>query len=810
MYTELILRIILLLTSILILGSILGFSDFQIHAQMSFQDVPLDNDGDGIPDVDDNCPDDSNRDQKDTDGDGIGDACDTPESVEISVSSRPIEDIEREDETEDEQSRQKVPTWVKTTAKFWVEGDVEDKDFTGGISYLIQKGIIDLQDEPMVEASPSEEEIVSEPTVPKWIMQTTAWWINGEVPEDQFLEGINWLVKKRIILVAQKIESEPDLDVELEPVEQLKIFTKAASTVEPRSADEGVNDPNKYIGVWREGNYSHYIWVGDNWDGFIDKGNELAADGFHLIDMERSLKDGKNRYSGVWKKESGGNYLVEGKPLNEFLEDGKERANQGYRLIDVERFVKNNQGHYNGVWVTGYGGTKIILGLGWDDFIAERKELREKGMRLIDFETYVSDGKRKYIGVFQSGTYGNKLWSGFSWGDFVDKWKDLSADGYRLFDFETYKSDGKRKYSGVFIEGDGKYRLWHAADREEFLSKWREYTDKGLRLVDLELFPNQCKMQCLNDVVKPDAGQYTTSIPYTNLHCEGVTEPSDCADPPPDKNVKYRAPVDVIGERTYVRLSAIDDGDQIFTVPTRNMDVKLGSTWIYGGGNYHHAEDYKEKDGDSFEIGAAAPGQVIYVDYRYHSGNTVIISHDAGGKKDVYRTIYRHLQNGPTNDCNMAWNESVAEYEMKTGDDNVEKLKKYKFYLDFTGCKKAGDLPDKIEYWGTEFKKIAVSPGQQVDRGDFLGWAGNTGPGGILLAITTDDDDKYKVSGTNLHLHIAFAKKDPVDKKWYLIDPFGIYSKNENECYPAELGDPINTSCSRYQVFWKGGAAQYP
>jgi hypothetical protein len=35
-----------------------------------------DSDGDGIPDADDNCPDDTNNDQTDTDGDGLGDACD--------------------------------------------------------------------------------------------------------------------------------------------------------------------------------------------------------------------------------------------------------------------------------------------------------------------------------------------------------------------------------------------------------------------------------------------------------------------------------------------------------------------------------------------------------------------------------------------------------------------------------------------------------------------------------------------------------------------------------------------------------------
>ena len=36
-----------------------------------------DPDGDGLPTVDDNCPDDYNPDQLDTDGDGAGDVCDS-------------------------------------------------------------------------------------------------------------------------------------------------------------------------------------------------------------------------------------------------------------------------------------------------------------------------------------------------------------------------------------------------------------------------------------------------------------------------------------------------------------------------------------------------------------------------------------------------------------------------------------------------------------------------------------------------------------------------------------------------------------
>jgi Concanavalin A-like lectin/glucanases superfamily/Secretion system C-terminal sorting domain/Thrombospondin type 3 repeat len=55
-------------TEICVLG-ITSFSDFIVVS-------PIDTDEDGVPDIDDNCPEIANADQADLDGDGIGDVCD--------------------------------------------------------------------------------------------------------------------------------------------------------------------------------------------------------------------------------------------------------------------------------------------------------------------------------------------------------------------------------------------------------------------------------------------------------------------------------------------------------------------------------------------------------------------------------------------------------------------------------------------------------------------------------------------------------------------------------------------------------------
>jgi len=756
-----------------------------------------DTDNDEIPDSYDNCPNDSNRDQKDSDDDGIGDECDIEESITKLVSSRSIEQIEREDQTivEPMESRPKVPIWVKTTAQFWVDGNVGDKDFTGGIGYLIQERIIDLKDKPLKTST--EIKPNSEPSVPKWIMETTKWWIDGQVPEDQFLEGIKWLVTNQIISVGKKLDTAQEGDMAWQPVEQSKGLSKAAGSHDPIAVEGGsIDDPNKYIGVWRSGNYDHYLWLGDTWNGFISKGTELANDGFHLVDFEISTKDGVDQFNGVWKKDSGANLLVSGKSWDDFLADGQDKANEGYRLIDIERSIKNNQEQYYGIWVSGDDANFVTPGKTWNNFRDEVTDNADDNLRLIDLETFRSGNQQKFFGVYRSGSYDYGIQSPMSWKGFVDGWNLFSNTDRRLVDIERF-DDGGIKYAGLYAEGTDPYALWYASDREEFVSKWKEYSDKGLRLVDVELFPNQCSIECLNDVIDDDGEKWVAwGNPKTNLHCEGV--PGTCNFDASTNDVAYSSPVDEIDDKTYVRLSAINEGDHIFTLPFESKEVELSQTWIYNSGNYHHAHDYKSSDGNSFEVRAAAPGKVIFAGWTDWSGNTVIVSHNVDGKNDAYRTIYKHLRNGSQNDCTQSLTQSLPNITNQTQQNNFQS------YLSYTGCVNVNDVPLAL-YWGSDTDTMEVQAGQDVERGDLLGLAGNTGPGGIMLAIDPNDITK---TSKNIHLHIYFAKRDNVDHKWYLVDPYGIYSKRD--CYPIDIDDPINTPCSRYQVFWKDGIAKYP
>jgi hypothetical protein len=162
-----------------------------------------------------------------------------------------------------------------------------------------------------------------------------------------------------------------------------------------------------------------------------------------------------------------------------------------------------------------------------------------------------------------------------------------------------------------------------------------------------------------------------------------------------------------------------------------------------------------------------------------------------------------HLRDGPAHDCEASWTQTVP----RLGEPRLSQFKKY---LNDTGCPETGERHPDPKYWGTEADKIDSNLlGKQLEAGAFLAWAGNTAPGGCGCTKDPLPPGGWTWGGgTNTHLHIFFAHRDPSDNEWYFIDPYGIYSSPS--CYPSKLTDPITIACARYPIAWKGGKPQYP
>ena len=85
-----------------------------------------------------------------------------------------------------------IPDWIKSTAGWWANGDVDDASFIQGIKFMIKEKIIMMPETVQGSSLVSEE-------IPDWIKSTAGWWANGDVDDASFIQGIQFMVENGII-----------------------------------------------------------------------------------------------------------------------------------------------------------------------------------------------------------------------------------------------------------------------------------------------------------------------------------------------------------------------------------------------------------------------------------------------------------------------------------------------------------------------------------------------------------------------------------------------------------------------------------
>ena len=106
-----------------------------------------------------------------------------------------------------------VPDWVKNTAGWWASDQIPDSAFLQGIQFLIKEKIIIMQI-PIVDSEVAEE-------VPGWIKNTAGWWVEDKIHDVTFVAAIKYLISQGIITVEQEVEA---VEESVEAVEEIKGF----------------------------------------------------------------------------------------------------------------------------------------------------------------------------------------------------------------------------------------------------------------------------------------------------------------------------------------------------------------------------------------------------------------------------------------------------------------------------------------------------------------------------------------------------------------------------------------------------------
>ena len=85
-----------------------------------------------------------------------------------------------------------IPQWVKNNAEWWAEGQIPDSDFVSGIQYLINQGIMKIPETAQGSGSGSDG-------IPAWIKDIAEFWADGQIDDNTFVGGIQWLISNGIM-----------------------------------------------------------------------------------------------------------------------------------------------------------------------------------------------------------------------------------------------------------------------------------------------------------------------------------------------------------------------------------------------------------------------------------------------------------------------------------------------------------------------------------------------------------------------------------------------------------------------------------
>ena len=86
-----------------------------------------------------------------------------------------------------------VPDWIKNNAAWWSTGQINDDDFVSGIEFMIENDIIVIPNLPESQNSDAD--------LPSWIRNTANWWSLDQISEDEFVNAIKYLIENGIIIV---------------------------------------------------------------------------------------------------------------------------------------------------------------------------------------------------------------------------------------------------------------------------------------------------------------------------------------------------------------------------------------------------------------------------------------------------------------------------------------------------------------------------------------------------------------------------------------------------------------------------------
>ena len=106
---------------------------------------------------------------------------------------------------------EEIPNWVKNNASWWSDRLISQSEFTTGIEFLINEGIIYI---PQTEVGSSGPDKI----IPDWVRNTAGWWSDNRIPDSEFINAMKYLIEIGLIEVdasSPEVIEEENIEINL-------------------------------------------------------------------------------------------------------------------------------------------------------------------------------------------------------------------------------------------------------------------------------------------------------------------------------------------------------------------------------------------------------------------------------------------------------------------------------------------------------------------------------------------------------------------------------------------------------------------
>ena len=168
-----------------------------------------------------------------------------------------------------------IPGWIKNVASWWANGEISENEFLTGIEYLINNNIISISFIPCSIITEDQNVSSSTGLVPNWVKNNAKWWSEDLIGDTDFLNGLDYLIEGQIIKIDNKkiLGKVPLEDIKFSDLLLLDknnlVFIRSAFFEVYAKADDCLYGPDGVHLKWRS------LALGINLNN-LDRYNEVA------------------------------------------------------------------------------------------------------------------------------------------------------------------------------------------------------------------------------------------------------------------------------------------------------------------------------------------------------------------------------------------------------------------------------------------------------------------------------------------------------------------------------------------------------